>query len=104
MPYGIGFLWNLEHGTNELIYKTEIFSQTQKTNMVAKGGGINQEFEINIHILLYIKQINNKDLLYNISYTKDFIITYKRKESEIEYTCVCVCVCVCVSESLRYTP
>ena len=26
MPYGIGFLWNLEHGTNELIYKTEIFS------------------------------------------------------------------------------
>ena len=29
-----------------------------------KEGGINYEFEINIYILLYIKQINNKDQLY----------------------------------------
>ena len=48
-----------KNDTNELIYKTEIDSQTQKTNMVIKGdsgwgkgrgeeGGINLEFQINI--------------------------------------------------------
>ena len=30
-----------------------------------RGGGINWEFGINIYTLLYVKQINNKDLLYN---------------------------------------
>ena len=29
------------------------------------AGGINWEFEINRYTLLYIKQINNKDLLYS---------------------------------------
>ena len=44
--------------TNELIYKTETDLQTSKTNLwLSKGkhsgGGINQEFGINIHTLLY---------------------------------------------------
>ena len=30
-----------------------------------EGGGINQGFRINRYILLYTKQINNKDLLYS---------------------------------------
>ena len=48
------------------------------------GGGINQEFGINT--LQYIKQINNKDLLYSTgNYTRYFAITYKGKESEKEY-------------------
>ena len=56
--------------TNELIYKTETNSQTQKTKIwLPKGkrvkGGINQEFGINRYIPLYIKQINNKVLLYS---------------------------------------
>ena len=44
-------MWNfLKNDTNELIYKTEMDSQTQKTNLwLAKGkdGGINLEFQVN---------------------------------------------------------
>ena len=51
-----------------------------------RGGGINQEFRINIYTLPYIKQIINKDLLYRTgNYTQYFVITYKGKESEKEY-------------------
>ena len=53
--------------TNELIHKTEVDPQTQKTNFWLQkgkaGGGINQEVGINIYTLLYIKEITNKDLL-----------------------------------------
>ena len=31
-------IWNLKKGTNELIYKTEIESQMQKTNLWLSGG------------------------------------------------------------------
>ena len=44
-------------------------TQTQKQTFGyqrGKGGYINQEFGINRYTLLYIKQINNKDLLYNL--------------------------------------
>ena len=84
-------MWNLKYDTNEIIYETEIDSQTQKTNLQlpkGKGGGerINQEFGINRYTLLYIKQINNKDLLYNTgNYIQFPIITYSGKESEKEY-------------------
>ena len=58
-----------------------------------EGGGINQEFRINRYILLYTKQINNKDLLYSTgNYIQYLIVTYKGKESEKEYICVCVCM------------
>ena len=57
-------MWNLNYDTNELSYKTEIDSQTQKTNLELPkgkggGGGINQEFGISRYTPLYIKQINN---------------------------------------------
>ena len=32
ISYDITFMWNLKNYTNELIYKTETDSQTQKTN------------------------------------------------------------------------
>ena len=36
----ISHMWNLKNGTTELIYKTEIDSQTQKTNLwLPKGKG-----------------------------------------------------------------
>ena len=76
--------------TNELSYKTEIDPQTENKLMVTKAktwcmGRINQEFEINIYTLLYIKQINNKGLLYSTgNYIQYFVITYKGKESEKE--------------------
>ena len=47
------------------------------------GGGINLEFEIKIYTLLYVKQINNKGLLYSTgNYIQYLLITYNGKESE----------------------
>ena len=61
----------------------------EKKLMVTKGetwGGINLEFEIKIYTLLYVKQINNKGLLYSTGkYSQYHIINYKGKESEKEY-------------------
>ena len=81
--------------TNELIYKTEIDSQTNKTKLQLPKGmceeeeEINQELGINIYTLLYIKQINNKDLLHSArNYTQYLIITYSGKESKKEYVYV----------------
>ena len=38
--YGITYMWNLKNDTNELTYKTETDSQTQKTNLwLSKGKG-----------------------------------------------------------------
>ena len=44
--HDITYMWNLKNGTNGLIYKTEIGSQMEKTNLqlpkgVKVGGGIN---------------------------------------------------------------
>ena len=54
--------------TNELIYKIETDSQTQKTILWLPKGkdggeGINWEFEIGIYTLLYLKSMINKDQL-----------------------------------------
>ena len=55
----------LKNYTNELIYKTEIDSWIQKTNvcLMGRGGGINWEIGIETYTLLYVKQITNKDPL-----------------------------------------
>ena len=56
--------------------------------MVTKGekwdAGINQEFEINIYLLLlHLKQIISKDSLYSTrNFTPYSVITYTGKESE----------------------
>ena len=47
IPYDITYIWNLKNYTNELMYKTKIDSQVQKTNMVTQKGGIHQNFGIN---------------------------------------------------------
>ena len=40
ISYDITFMWNLKNDINELIYKTETDSQTQKTNLwLPKGKG-----------------------------------------------------------------
>ena len=76
-----------------LFYKTETDSQTPKANLYLpkekRGQGINQEYGITG--LLYIKQINNKDLLYSTgNSTQYLVITYNGRESEKEYMCVWV--------------
>lgn len=49
--------------------------------IVAVGWRINQEFEINIYTPLYVKLINNKELLYNKgNYIRYLIITYNGKK------------------------
>ena len=40
IPYGIIYAWNLKEDANELIYKTEIQSQVQKTNLRLLGGKV----------------------------------------------------------------
>ena len=48
--------------------------------------GINQELGINIHTVIYIRQINSEGLLYSPgNHTQYFVITYKGKESGKEY-------------------
>ena len=50
------------------------------------GGGMNQEFGINRYTLLYVKQINNKDLPCSTgNYIQYIVITYNGKESEKVY-------------------
>ena len=40
-------MWNLKYDTNELIYKTETDSQTQKTNVwLPKGKGMRDKLEV----------------------------------------------------------
>ena len=55
--------------TNELIYKTEIDSQTQKTDLWLSreggGGGKGWEFGVSRCKLVYIEWINNKVLLHS---------------------------------------
>ena len=63
------------------------------------GGGINQEFGMNIFTLLYIKQITKKDLLYRTgNYIQYSVITFKEKEAEKIY------IYIYKTESLCCTP
>ena len=52
------------------------------------------------YTLLYIKQINNKDLPYNTgNYIKYFIVAYNGKESE-KNTHIYTCSCAVLSRSV----
>ena len=56
---------------------------------------------MNIHTLLYVKQITNRDLLYNTgNYTQASVITSKEKEFEniYIYTCITESLC-CIPET-----
>ena len=70
---------------NKLVYKIEIDSQAQETNLglpKGLGEGINQEFEISIYTTTY-EIDEQQDLLYSTgNYDKYFILPYKGKETE----------------------
>ena len=78
-------MWNLKHDTNELIYRTEIDSQTQKTNLwLPKGKREGENSEFNRYTPLYIKSA--KVLLQSTgNYIQYLVIIYKGKQSEKEY-------------------
>ena len=64
------------------------------------GGGINWETGIDIHTLLYINQITNKDLLYSTGNSIQYsVMAYMEKESKKG-----VGMCICISDSLHCTP
>ena len=64
ISYDTAYMQNLKiKYTNECINKTEIDSQTQKTNLWLPKWGINKEFGINIYTQ-HVKQITNKDVLF----------------------------------------
>ena len=92
----ISFICGIQKkGTNELIYKTEIELQMQKTNLWlsgVRGGGINWEIGIDIYTLLYIiKQITNKDLQYRTRNSTQYsVMAYMGKESRKEWIYVYV--------------
>ena len=69
IPYDITCIWNLKYDTNELIYKTNRFTDIENKVMVTivekVWGGINQEFGITRYKLLRIKYTNSKVLLYS---------------------------------------
>ena len=82
--YDITYKWNLKQDTNELIYRTETNTQTQKTYGYQRGegeGGVNQEFGISRYTLLYIKQVN-KVLLYRTGkYSQYLVINYMENKN-----------------------
>ena len=50
------------------------------------GGGINWEIGIDVYILLYIKQITSKNLLYSTRNSTQYsVMTYMGKESKKEW-------------------
>ena len=56
-----------------------------------RWGGINWEIGIDIHIILYIKYITNKDLLYSTgNSTRYSVMTYMGKDSKKEWIYVYV--------------
>ena len=86
-------MWILKNGTNELIYKTEIESQMQKTKLwlPREKREINWEIDIDIYTLLYIKSITNKNLQYSTGNSTQYsIISYMGKESNKEWIYVYV--------------
>ena len=80
--------WNLKYNTNELIYKTETDSQTQRTDLWLprgreRGGGMEWEFGINRCELVYIGWINDKVLLYSTgTYIQYPVINHNGKKHE----------------------
>ena len=98
--YEITYVWNL---------KTCLQNRDRCIKQIygdrrGKGGGINQEYGIKIHTLLYIKKMTNKDLLYSTGNSTQYLIrAYNGKESKNTHTHIHTYIRetrVCVTESL----
>ena len=68
------------------------------------GEVINQDVGINTYTLLYIKQMTNKDLLYNTgNYTQYSVITYMGKNLK-KNGYMYIYINLCITDSLCCTP
>ena len=94
-------MWNLKRNdTNELTYKTERDSQTQKISLLVRGGGTFREFGKVMYTILYSKWITNKDLLYSTwNSTQSF-----RASLDGRGLWGRMDTCICTAESLQGSP
>ena len=94
-------MWDLKYDTNELIYKTD--SDIEHRLVAAKrGSGGRDKLGAGIRRckLLYVKQINNKVLLYSTgNYIQYPVIIHNGKEYEKN-----TYISICITESLCCTP
>ena len=95
ISYYIVYMWNLKKINLYTKQKYQTTYQHRKQKQTYDyhrecGGRLIRSFLINIYILLYIKQIPNKDLLYGTgNYIQYFVITYKGKVSgNVIYVCM----------------
>ena len=70
IPYDIPYMWNLKRNdTNELILNRKRLPDLEKEFIVSGDGGGGERIVRNyrkvMYTLLYLKWINNKDLLYS---------------------------------------
>ena len=82
--------------------------ENKLTLLGEKVGWINWEIGIDIHTLLYIKQIINKDLLLTETSSQYSVMTYMGKESKKVDICITDSLC-CTTETnttvyINYTP
>ena len=90
----ITYMWYLKYDTNEPIYRTEIDSQTQRTDWcLPRGRGLGRggvSGSVSRCKLLYIQWIRNKALLHSTwSYIQYPVINHNGKESK-KRTSICV--------------
>ena len=87
ISYAITYMWNLKKWYKWIYSQnrnrvTDVENKLMVTRWEREGGGINWEIGIDIHTLLYIKQIMNKDLLYSKGNSTQYsIMAYMQKES-----------------------
>ena len=68
------------------LQRTTLAAKPKVRGVKDKLGRINEEFRINRYMLLCIKQINNKDLLYGTGdYIQYLVVAWDGKESEKEH-------------------
>ena len=104
----------ISHVESKKIIQMNLFTKQKQTHRHRKqtycyqrgkgGGGINQEFGINRYTLLYIKQINNKDVLYNTgNYIQYLVIScnnYIQYLVILESENICMHVCIYIQSYL----
>ena len=85
VPHFITYMWNINYGTNELIYKTETDSQRENRPVIAKEVGVRDGLGVWIGRckLVNIGWINNKVLLHSTgNYIQCLEINHSGKEWE----------------------
>ena len=101
-------MWHLKYDTNELIYKTETDSQTQRIDLWLPTGrgsriGMKWEFGISRCKLVYTEWIN-KVLLYSTgNYIQYPVINHNGREYEAEYICLCITESLCCAPETNTT-